>query len=210
MGKPRQTWMFSQIHAVAKKFEFDFDTPLKKISTDARDVLFYGSHGEKLEIEYTHDKTGRVQIYKHRFEGLLKMIDRWYEDTSSNQVREWVESFMATNPCELCKGGRLRKESLSIRLENAKTGMQTNIRDVVNLSITQAKQFFENLTLTSRDEEIARQVVKEIRQRLDFLLNVGLSYLTLDRAARTLSGGEGHVSVWPRRLGHSLLVCFTS
>ena len=191
MGKPRQTWMFSQISGVAKKYDFDFDTPIKNISTEARDVLFYGSHGEKLEIEYTHDKTGRVQIYKHRFEGLLKMLDRWYEDTSSNQVRDWVESFMATSPCELCKGGRLRKESLSIRLENVKTGMKANIHDVVNYSITQAKQFFETLILGSREEEIARQVLKEIRQRLDFLLNVGLNYLTLNRTARTLSGGEG-------------------
>jgi excinuclease ABC subunit A len=191
MGKPRQTWMFSQINAVAKKYGFDFDTPLKNISKEARDVLFYGSHGEKLEIEYTHDKTGRVQLYKHRFEGLLKMMDRWYEDTSSNQIRDWVESFMAAHPCGECKGGRLRRESLSIRLEDSKTGKQTNIHDVVNLSITRTKQFFENLSLTSRDEEIARQVLKEIRQRLDFLLNVGLKYLTLDRAARTLSGGEG-------------------
>ncbi len=191
MGKPRQTWMFSQISAVAKKYDFDFDTPIKNISIEARNVLFYGSHGEKLEIEYTHDKTGRVQIYKHRFEGLLKMLDRWYEDTSSNQVRDWVESFMATNPCEVCKGGRLRKESLSIRLEDAKTGKQTNIHDVVSLSISQAKQFFDNLMLSSRDEEIAHQVLKEIRQRLEFLLNVGLSYLTLNRVARTLAGGEG-------------------
>jgi len=191
MGKPRQTWMFSQIQAVTKKYGFDYDTPIKNISTEARDVLFYGSHGEKLEIEYTHDKTGRVQIYKHRFEGLLKMLDRWYEDTSSNQVREWVESFMATHPCEECKGGRLRKESLSICLENSKTGEKTNIHHVVNLSLTQAKQFFENLSLTPREEEIAHQVLKEIRQRLDFLLNVGLSYLTLDRSARTLAGGEG-------------------
>ena len=191
MGKPRQTWMFSQISAVAKKYGFDYDTPIRDISKEARDVLFYGSHGEKLEIEYTHDKTGRVQIYTHRFEGLLKMMDRWYADTSSHQVREWVESFMAINPCEVCKGGRLRKESLSIRLEDAKTGKRTNIHDVVNLSITQARHFFDNLALNSREEEIARQVLKEIRQRLDFLLNVGLSYLTLDRAARTLSGGEG-------------------
>ena len=191
MGKPRQTWMFSQISGVAKKYDFDFDTPIKNISVEARDILFYGSHGEKLEIEYTHDKTGRVQIYKHRFEGLLKMLDRWYEDTSSNQVRDWVESFMATSPCELCKGGRLRKESLSIRLENVKTGKQVNIHDVVNYSITQAKQYFETLILGSREEEIAHQVLKEIRQRLDFLLNVGLNYLTLNRTARTLSGGEG-------------------
>ncbi len=191
MGKPRQTWMFSQISAVAKKYGFDFETPIKNISLEARNVLFYGSHGEKLEIEYTHDKTGRVQIYKHRFEGLLKMLDRWYGDTSSNQVRDWVESFMATNPCEVCKGGRLRKESLSILLEDSKTGKQTNIHDIVSLSISQAKQFFENLALSSRDEEIAHQVLKEIRQRLDFLMNVGLSYLTLNRVARTLAGGEG-------------------
>ncbi len=191
MGKPRQTWMFSQINAVAKKYGFDFDTPIKNISAEARNVLFFGSHNEKLEIEYVHDKTGRVQIYKHRFEGLLKMLDRWYEDTSSNQVRDWVISFMTTSPCEVCNGGRLRKESLAIRLENAKTGRQTNIQEVVNLSIVQAKQFFEDLIFGSREEEIARQILKEIRQRLDFLLNVGLSYLTLNRVARTLSGGEG-------------------
>ena len=76
MGKPRSTWMFNQIQAVAKKYGFDFDTPIKKISQETRDVLFHGSHGEKLEIEYTHN-TGRVQIYKHRFEGLLKMLERW-------------------------------------------------------------------------------------------------------------------------------------
>jgi len=190
MGKPRSTWMFSQIQAVAKKYGFDFDTPMKKISQEVRDVLFHGSHGEKLEIEYTHN-TGRVQIYKHRFEGLLKMLERWYEDSSSNQVRDWVESFMTTSPCDTCHGGRLRKESLAIRLEDAKTGKQTNIHDVVQLSITHAKQLFENISLTPRQTDIAHQIVKEIRQRLDFLLNVGLNYLTLNRPARTLSGGEG-------------------
>jgi excinuclease ABC subunit A len=190
MGKPRSTWMFNQIQAVAKKYGFDFDTPMKKISQEARDVLFHGSHGEKLEIEYTHN-TGRVQIYKHRFEGLLKMLERWYEDSSSYQVRDWVESFMTTSPCDACYGGRLRKESLAIRLEDAKTGKQTNIHDAVQLSITQAKQLFEDVTLTPRQTDIAHQIVKEIRQRLDFLLNVGLHYLTLNRPVRTLSGGEG-------------------
>jgi excinuclease ABC subunit A len=190
MGKPRSTWMFSQIQAVAKKYGFDFDTPMKKISQEARDVLFHGSHGEKLEIEYTHN-TGRVHVYKHRFEGLLKMLEKWYEDSSSNQVRDWVESFMTTSPCDACQGGRLRKESLAIRLEDAKTGKQINIHDVVLLSITRARQLFENISLTPRQTDIAHQIVKEIRQRLDFLLNVGLNYLTLNRSARTLSGGEG-------------------
>jgi excinuclease ABC subunit A len=190
LGKPRQTWMFSQVRAVAKKHGFDFDMPLKKISKEARAILFDGSHGEKIEIEYTH-AAGRTQIYKHRFEGLLKMLERWYEDSSSTQVRDWVESFMTTSPCDACHGGRLRKESLAIRLEDAKTGTQTNINDVVQLSITQAKKLFEDVSFTPRQMEIAHQIVREIRQRLDFLLNVGLNYLTLNRSARTLSGGEG-------------------
>ena len=190
MGKPRHTWMFSQIRAVAKKYGFDFDTPIKKISKEGREALFSGTHGEKLEIEYAHD-TGRVQVYKHRFEGLLKMMDRWYDDTSSNQVREWGESFMATSPCEQCHGGRLRKESLAVRLEDARTGVQTNISEVVKLSIAHAKIFFDEIALPERQTEIAQQILKEIRQRLSFLLNVGLNYLTLDRSARTLSGGEG-------------------
>ena len=117
---------------------------------------------------------------KTAFEGLLDMLYCWYEDTSSNQVRDWVESFYNYSfLAKVRKGGRLRKESLSIRLEDSKTGKDNlNIHDVVSLSISQAKQFFDNLALSSRDEEIAHQVLKEIRQRLDFLLNVGseLSY----------------------------------
>ena len=115
MGKPRQTWMFSQINAVAKKYGFDFDTPIKNISAEARDVLFFGSHNEKLEIEYVHDKTGRVQIYKHRFEGLLKMLDRWYEDTSSNQVRDWVNlSWRQVHARCAMAAGCVRKVLLSV------------------------------------------------------------------------------------------------
>jgi excinuclease ABC subunit A len=190
IGKPRPTWMFNQIWAVAKKYGFDFDTPIKKIPAEGKDVLLNGSHGEKLEIEYVYE-SGRVQIYKHRFEGLIKMLKRWYEDTSSNNVRDWIEAFMTTNPCEDCHGGRLRKESLAIRLEDIRTGKQINIHDVVQLSITQARHFFDHLSLTPRQTEIAYQILKEIKQRLDFLLNVGLDYLTLNRTARTLAGGEG-------------------
>ena len=176
LGKPRQTWMFSQIQAVANKYGFTFDTPIKKISKDGRDVLLYGSRGEKLEITYKHE-TGRVQIYKHRYEGLIKMLERWYDDTASNQVRDWIEAFMTTSPCEMCHGGRLRKESLSIRIVNVQSGNGFNIHEVVKLSITQTKKLFEDLILTPRQTEIAHQILKEICQRLDFLLNVGLNYL---------------------------------
>ncbi|MBN1397438.1 MAG: excinuclease ABC subunit UvrA [Bacteroidetes bacterium] len=190
MGKPRSTWMFSQIQAVAKKYGFDFDTPIKKISKEARDVLFNGSRGEKMDIEYKYS-TGKVHVYRHRFEGLLKMLERWYEDSSSSQVRDWVESFMAASPCDECRGGRLRKESLAVRLEDLKTGRQLNIHNIVKLSIAKSKQLFGEIVLMPRQMEISRQILKEIRQRLDFLLNVGLDYLSLDRSARTLSGGEG-------------------
>lgn len=190
MGKPRPTWMFSQIRAVAKKYKFDFDTPLKNISREARTVLFEGSHEDKLEIEY-QQAAGRTHIYKHRFEGLLKMLERWYEDSSSNQVRDWVESFMTTRSCDSCGGGRLRKESLAIRLEDTATNNRLNIQDIVQMSITQAKHYFDTITFNPRQTEIAHQIIKEIKQRLDFLLNVGLNYLSLNRSARTLSGGEG-------------------
>ena len=190
MGKPRPTWMFGQIRAVARKYGFDFDTPLKKLSPEARDVLLYGSKGEKLEVEYMHD-SGRVQVYRHRFEGILKMLQRWYEETGSSQSRDWVESFMTSRPCEVCGGGRLRKESLAVKIEDVNTGQQWNIHDVVRLSIERSAQMFGALELAPRQKEIGHQVLKEIRQRLEFLLNVGLNYLTLDRPARTLSGGEG-------------------
>ncbi len=190
LGKPRPTWMFAQVGAVAKKFGFDFDSPIQNLSANARQVMLYGSGNEKLEIEY-QSSAGRSVIYKHRFGGVMDMLKRYYDETSSNQIREWVESFMTTTRCELCKGGRLRKESLAINLEHATTGEQWNIQDVVRLSIKDARAFFDRLALTDRQFEIGRQVLKEIKQRLEFLLNVGLDYVTLDRPARTLSGGEG-------------------
>jgi len=190
LGKPRQTWMFSQIRAVAKKFKFDFDSPLGKIPKAGMDVLLNGSGDEKLDVEYVYD-SGRVTTYKHRFGGVLQMLKRYYDETSSNQIREWVESFMTTTECETCHGGRLKKESLAIRLEDAATGKQWNIHHIVGLSLSRAREFFEELSLSSRQLEIARPILKEIKQRLDFMLNVGLEYLTLDRSARSLSGGEG-------------------
>jgi excinuclease ABC subunit A len=190
LGKPRSTWMFAQLGGVAKKYGFDFETPMKKISPEARDVLLYGSRGEKIEIEYKHE-SGRSTVYHHRFEGVLKMMERWYSDTASQNIREWVESFMRSGECELCHGGRLRKESLAVRLEDTGTRNKTNIHTIAGMSIVQARKFFQELKLPSRQDEIARPIIKEIMQRLDFLINVGLTYLTLNRPARTLSGGEG-------------------
>jgi len=204
LGKPRQTWAFSQVRAVAKKFNFDFDTPIEKIPKKAIDVLLYGGGKEKFEIEYKYS-TGRTVVYHHRYGGILEIMRNYYADTSSNNIREWVEAYMNTKPCTECKGGRLRKESLAIKLEDAKSGKLYSIHDVVALPLTDAAIFFERLSLTERQMQIALQVVKEIRERIRFLLNVGLDYLTLDRPARTLSGGEGQRIRLATQIGSQLV-----
>ncbi len=204
LGKPRQTWVFSQMKAVGKKHGFDFDTPIKKISQGGMDVLLHGGGGEKFEIQYVF-ASGRSVTYKHRFSGVLEILKAQYNDTNSNNVRDWVEAYMSTRPCPDCKGGRLRKESLAIKLQDAQTQKMYNIHDVVSLSIEKGANFFQELKLGERQMLIGVQILKEIRQRLDFLLNVGLDYLTLDRAARTLSGGEGQRIRLATQIGSQLV-----
>lgn len=203
-GKPRDTWIFSQLQAVAKRYRFSFSTPLEKLSKKARSVLLYGGGDEKFDIEY-HYSGGRPVIYKHRFNGIIDILRRYYEETSSGSIREWAESFMASKSCPTCGGGRLKKESLAIRLVDAATGEKKNIFDIVSMPINQAYLYFQTLTLKPRQEEIARQIVKEIRQRLKFLVDVGLDYLTLDRPSRTLSGGEAQRIRLATQIGSQLV-----
>lgn len=204
LGKPRSTWVFSQLRAVGKRYGFDFDTPLGKISKQARNVLLNGGGAEKFEIEYRF-ASGRTVTYKHRFGGLLDILKHYYADTSSNNVREWVEAYMDVKPCAACNGGRLKKESLAVMIRDANTGTSYNIHDVVSMDVLKSAGFFKTLTLTNRQMQIADQVLKEIRQRLEFLLNVGLDYLTLDRPARTLSGGEGQRIRLATQIGSQLV-----
>lgn len=204
LGKPRDTWLWSQVRAVAKRFDFDLDTPIRKLSKQAIEILLHGTGDEKIEIPYTSPR-GRTVVYKHRFSGVIQMMKHYFDETSSEGIRQWVESFMNTKPCPECKGGRLRKESLAVRLTDAKTKKSVSIHDVVRLSITGAQQFFASLSLTDRQMEIAHQVLKEITQRLAFLLNVGLDYLTLDRTARTLSGGEAQRIRLATQIGSQLV-----
>lgn len=204
LGKPRATWAWSQVRAVAKRYGFDFDTPIVKIPKKAREVLLYGAGDEKFEIEYKY-QSGRTVTYKHRFGGLLDILKHYYDDASSNNIREWVEAYMNTKPCSACKGGRLKMESLAVKLQDAATDKQFNIHDIVLLSIEEAAGFFGALKLTDRQMLIATQILKEIRQRLEFLHNVGLDYLTLDRPARTLSGGEGQRIRLATQIGSQLV-----
>lgn len=182
LGKPRSVWFFNQLEIVAKKFGFDYDTPLKNLSKDRFDILMNGTK-EKIPFTYTYSG-GKTVTYMHKFNGLVNCIKHYYENTSSNKIREWAESFMNTLTCSTCNGGRLKKESLSVTINDL------NIAGASALSIEKARVFFSSLKLRPREAIIAKQILKEINSRLEFLLNVGLDYLTLDRSARTLSGGE--------------------
>ncbi|MFI5251052.1 MAG: excinuclease ABC subunit UvrA [Bacteroidota bacterium] len=204
LGKPRSTWLWSQVKAVAKKYKIDFDAPLKNLSEKSRQVLLYGAGDEKFDILYTY-ASGRTVTYKHRFDGIIGALKHYYDESPSGRIREWVEAFMTATPCSECKGGRLRKESLAVRLRDMKTKESYTIDQVVKYSIQKAWQFFTELRLSQRQQEIAHQIIKEITGRLSFLLNVGLEYLTLDRSARSLSGGEAQRIRLATQIGSQLV-----
>jgi excinuclease ABC subunit A len=204
LGKPRKTWLYNQIKAVGKSYGFDFDLPIRKMSKKAREVLLYGSADERFAVEYTY-ASGRTVTYTHRFNGILETLRHYYDETSSNHIREWVEAYMNTTACKECKGGRLKRESLAVKLQDEVTGKFWSIRDVVQMPISDALAFFRSLQLGSRQSTIARPVIKEISERLSFLVNVGLEYLTMDRSARTLSGGEGQRIRLATQIGSQLV-----
>ncbi|NWF50015.1 MAG: excinuclease ABC subunit UvrA [Ignavibacteriaceae bacterium] len=182
LGKPRNIWFFNQLNAVAEKYNFSFDLKLSELNPEQREILLNGSK-DKIAFSYTYGG-GKPVTYMHRFAGVINYLKNFYNTTSSNNIREWVESFMNTIPCPTCGGGRLKKESLFVKFNGL------NISELTSLSITKTRQFFEKINLRGRELIIAKPILKEITERLNFLSNVGLDYLTLNRSARTLSGGE--------------------
>ncbi|GAB5537077.1 MAG: excinuclease ABC subunit UvrA [Rubricoccaceae bacterium] len=189
LGKPRDVWVFSQLRAVADVYGFDFETPLQKLKDRQLEVILEGAGDEQFDIVYTYK--GRSVTYQHRFGGVHGHIQHTLDNTGSAGQRKWAEAFMRVRACKACNGGRLKPESLSYRVGTTHTYEgDASIADLVQMDLRALRAWFDQLELAGRQEVIGGPIVKEICERLDFLLNVGLDYLTLDRSARTLSGGE--------------------
>lgn len=182
LGEPRDIFAFKQLRAVLDSLGLDFETPMKKFSDEQLDLLFEGGGNTKYDVSY--DFRDDNVTYKHSFKGLRGMIREKFEESKSNKQRDKAKAFMSRIDCPECSGGRLNKEALSYRIDGY------SIDDLVNMDIKSLRDTINNLELTERQQKIGSQVLKEVRDRVDFLLNVGLNYLTLDREAQTLSGGE--------------------
>ncbi|HBG08214.1 MAG: excinuclease ABC subunit A [Geobacteraceae bacterium GWC2_58_44] len=191
-------WYHQTLEALAKAYRFDIRLPFKELSKAAKDVVLNGSRGELVDF-WWEDDGGKRHNYKKAFEGVLNNLERRHRESESEQVREELEKYMDVMPCPTCQGARLKKESLFVRV-----GGQ-NIQQVTSLSIKDSLTFFNTLSLSEKEEDIARRILKEIRERLNFLVNVGLDYLSLDRSSGTLSGGEGQRIRLATQIGSSLV-----
>ncbi len=181
-GEVRENLTFKQLRAMGKKLGFSLASPIREIPKAALNVILYGGNDSfLLDAEFQSEYAGNLAE-----EGLVNFLKRWYEDSSSDNIRQWAEEFMATSECPACQGRRLRKESLHFLIHDK------NIADLAAMDLATLAQWFEGLEthLSERQAAIARDVLKELRLRTGFLLDVGLDYLALDRPARSLSGGE--------------------
>jgi len=178
----RNAYYFQIIQALAKHYKFDVDTPFDQLPQNIRDVVLYGSGDEIIEFRYLGDNG--QQKRRHTFAGIIPNLERRYRETDSRIVREELAKYISQKPCTVCHGQRLKREARHVFIQD------TNLPTVTAWPILQCLEFFAGLKLDGRRGEIASKIVKEVRERLQFLVNVGLDYLTLDRKADSLSGGE--------------------
>ncbi|MBS4223066.1 excinuclease ABC subunit UvrA [Lederbergia citrea] len=170
------------LKTICKHHKINMDTPVQDLPKKDMDIILYGS-GELITFRYQND-FGQVRESKIKFEGVIRNVERRYQETSLDYIREQMEKYMAQQPCPRCKGYRLKEESLAVKVDGR------HISEITELSVIEADQFFSQLNLSEKEMTIAKLILREIGERLGFLVNVGLDYLTLSRAAGTLSGGE--------------------
>jgi len=198
LGEYKKNWVFQQIELLGEKYDFKLATPLKDISDDVIDVILYGTN-EQLEIK--SDALGITKSYQIKFDGVANILMDQFEDGSSSNYQKWASAFMNKVECQECHGTRLKKESLNFKI------VDKNIAELAALELKELNDWFEGIEdrLSEKQNLIAEDVLKEIRSRITFLLNVGIEYLTLNRSARTLSGGEAQRIRLATQIGSQLV-----
>jgi len=195
---PHSNWYRSRIASFARHFGFSLNTPLGKLPKKVLHCLLYGSE-EEINFHYESHSKGTSLNYSESFPGIIPDLKRRYLETNSEDIKEWLEGFMSQKACEACGGKRLRPESLAVTIAGQ------NIYELTKLSVGEAAEFFANLKLNPTQHQIAFQILKEIQNRLRFMINVGLDYLTLERRASTLSGGEAQRIRLATQIGSQLV-----
>ena len=199
---PDAAWHHSMFQSLADHFGFDLDTPFSELPPDIVEVLLHGS-GEQVEVHYRNSRRSSSYRYTTRYRGILHDLRRRHRDSSSQGVKDWLEQYMRHHDCSSCGGTRLRPEALAVTLDA--DGGPRNIDQVSRMSVQDAGAFFAGVRLTDTERQIAGQILKEVRDRLSFMASVGLEYLTLDRRAASLSGGEAQRIRLATQIGSALV-----
>lgn len=185
------------MNALAKKYKFSLNTPFVELPKEIKDIIFYGTNGEQLDLEYSSDRFSGE--YKGEFEGIINNLMRRYRSSQSDFIKQDIERYMIPTPCDLCHGKRLSKEALSVLIEGK------NIADVTDMSVVELGLWLDGLNLSAKEKKISADIIKEIKARAKFLKDVGLEYLNLSRTAGTLSGGEAQRIRLASQIGSALV-----
>lgn len=197
-GTIKGRYIYHILFGVAKYYGFDLNAPLNQLSSEQLNILLYGSGNTKISFEYQNVDEGNSWFHKNEFEGVINNLKRRYRETKSEYIRSEIQKFMTIRQCPVCQGKRLRPESLMVKIDGY------SIMDIADMTIREIIRFFKNITIDARNVEISKQIRKEIVNRLNFLVNVGLDYITLSRATSTLAGGENQRIRLATQIGSSL------
>ena len=185
LGLAKDTYIYQQVLALGKKYKFDVNKPISSLSEKALNMVLYGSEDSKIDMAIDIEEE-MTEVIPTQFEGIVNMVIRWFGDTKSEHVKQWAEKYMVVTNCPTCKGARLKKESLWFKID------EKNIFELSELNLSELKNWLKGIEkrLNKKQNLIAKEIINEINERIDFLLEVGLDYLTLNRVSRSLSGGE--------------------